>query len=582
MRIRSGTFLLVLCLHVALIWNATQCANAADLLQALTAVDEDRLRAPPDGDWLMWRRTYNDWGYSPLAQVDKSNVKDLRLAWSWSLTSGVTQITPLVHDGVLFIVNAGDKVQALDAATGDLLWQYQRDLPPDLPVGGITLAKRNMAIFGDTLFIATSDVHLVALNAKTGEVVWDHQVAEWKAGWRYTSGPFVAGGILTAGMSGCGQGQPGGCFITGHDPKTGAELWRFHTIAQPGDPNEETWNGLPVGDRFGGSAWIAGSYDPETDTLFYGTAQPYPWNAEVRGTLPKKAAFQNGALYTNSTLAIEPKSGRIKWYHQHLANDSLDLDEVFEKILVDLPVDGQIRKTLVTVGKLGIIDVLDRTNGKFLWSRETVPQNVVSAIDPASGARTLNPEAVPHIGKTTFNCPADPGARGWPATAYSPRTGALYLPLTDFCSQTTPIPIEPGKTYRGGGQTTYRRVPVPNSDGKFGRMDAFDLTGRSQLWSTRSRAPMTSAALPTAGGLVFAGSLDRYFRAYDDKSGKILWEARLNNVVNAFPISYSVNGKQYIAIAAGGGGIQIRSLSTLTPESKLPEGGAVLWVFALP
>ncbi|HEY7300934.1 MAG TPA: PQQ-binding-like beta-propeller repeat protein [Xanthobacteraceae bacterium] len=552
-------------------------------LAAMTPVTNETLKNPPAGDWLMWRRTYDGWGYSPLDQINKDNVKNLRVAWTWSLTSGVTEIAPLVHDGVLFIWNAGDKVQALNAATGDLLWEYRRDLPPPLLTRGInTLARRNMALYGDKLIIATSDASLVALDAKTGKVVWAHTVADWKEGWSYTGGPFIAGGTVIAGMSGCGGAQPGGCFITGHDPNNGNEIWRVHTVAQPGDPNEKTWNGLPLDQRFGASAWIAGSYDPEQNTVYYGVGQPYPWIAEMRGTLPKKPGFENNALYSDSTLAIEPQTGKLKWYFQHLQNDSYDLDYAYERVLVDLPFEGVMRKALVTAGKLAIVEALDRTNGQFLWAKQTVYQNVVASIDPKTGEKTLNQAAIPHIGQTTVNCPADPGARGWPATAYSPRTQMLYLPLSEFCSNTTPTPLDPGQKYTGGGRAVYARIPVPNSDGNMGRLDAIKLTDRSQAWSVRQRASVSSAALPTAGGVVFAGSLDRWFRAYDDTTGKVLWETRTNNAVNAFPITFNVGGKQYVAVAAGNGSSQLRSLNTLTPEVKNPDGGSMLWVFALP
>ncbi|MDB5641954.1 MAG: hypothetical protein JWN07_1271, partial [Hyphomicrobiales bacterium] len=401
----------------------------ASPLAGWKTITEDTMRKPADGDWLMWRRTYANWGYSPLDQINKDNVKGLRVAWTWSLTSGVTEIEPLVHDGVLFITNAGDKIQALNAATGDLLWEYRRDLaPPLIAQGGNTLAKRNMALFGDSLYITTSDAHLVALDVRTGKVTFDHTVADWKKGYRYSSGPFMANGVLVASMSGCNAAQAGGCFITGHDPKTGEERWRVHTVAQDGDPAAATWNGLPHEKRFGGSAWIAGSYDPETDTIYHGVGQPYPWIAEMRGTSPKKEGADNSALYTDSTLAIEPATGKMKWHYQHLANDTLDLDYAYERVLVDLPFNGQPRKTVVTVGKLGIIETLDRTNGQFLWAKETVFQNVVKSIDPKTGIKTINEDAMPHIGKTTFNCPADPGARGWPSTAYSPKTQMLYLP----------------------------------------------------------------------------------------------------------------------------------------------------------
>jgi alcohol dehydrogenase (cytochrome c) len=302
----------------------------------------------------------------------------------------------------------------------------------------------------------------------------------------------------------------------------------------------------------------------------------------MRGTSPKKEGLDNSALYTDSTLAIDPKSGKMKWHYQHLANDTLDLDYAFERVLVDLPVNGQMRKTVVTVGKLGIIETLDRTNGQFLWAKETVFQNVVKSIDPKTGVKTINEDAMPHIGKTTFNCPADPGARGWPSTAYSPKTQMLYLPMTEYCSNTKPTPLEPGQAYTGGGRAVYARVPIPNSDGKFGRLDAVNLTNQTQAWSQRQRAAMSSGVLPTGGGLLFAGTLDRWFRAYDDTTGAILWEMRLNNALNAPPISFTSGGKQYVAIAVGNGSGQLRSLNTLTPDIKNPDGGSMLWVFAVP
>jgi alcohol dehydrogenase (cytochrome c) len=487
-----------------------------------------------------------------------------------------------VHDGVLFIFNYADKVQALNAANGDLIWEYKRDLPAKLVTdGGNPLAKRNMAIYDDKLIVATSDAHLVALDVKTGKVAWDHTTADWSKGWRYTGGPFVANGTIVQGMTGCGNAQPGGCFVTGHDPKTGAEKWRVHTIAQPGDPNFNTWNGLPLEARYGGSAWISGSYDPDQNLVFYGTGQPYPWIAEMSGLLPKKEGAQNTALYTDSTLAIDVSTGNLKWYRQHLENDTWDLDYSYERMLIDLTVNGEPRKALVTTGKLGIIEAIDRTNGQWLWHKETVHQNVVSAIDPKTGAKTINAASVPKVGQTTVNCPADPGSRGWPATAYSPKTGMLYLPLNEYCSNTTPTPLDPGQAYTGGGRAVYARVPIPNSDGKIGSVQAVKLSDQSTAWSYRTRAPQTGAVLPTAGGVVFSGAWDRYFRAFDDTTGQVLWEIRLNNAINSFPVTYTVGGKQYVAVAAGNGSSQARSLATLTPELRNPDGGSALWVFTL-
>jgi alcohol dehydrogenase (cytochrome c) len=563
-----------------------QQAQAADPTKNMRPVTDEMLRSPDPGDWLMWRRTYDCYGFSPLDQITKDNVKDLQVAWTWSLTNGATESTPIVHDGILYIWNYADKVQALNAATGDLIWEYRRDLPQTIiDAGGNNMAKRNMAIYQDKLLIATSDAHLVALDAKTGEVAWDHETADWRKGWRYTAGPFVVDGMVLQGMTGCGNAEPGGCFITAHDFKNGAEKWRVWTVAHPEDPNFNTWNGVPLESRFGASAWVAGSFDPAQNLVFYGIGQPYPWIAEMRGTLPLKKnapGITNEALYSDSTLAIDPATGNVKWYYQYLKNDTWDLDYVYERMLIDLPFNGATRKMVVTTGKLGIIEALDRTTGEWLWAKQTVPQNVVAAIDAKTGEKTINQDAVPHIGKTTVNCPADPGGRGWPATAYNPNTQTLFLPLNEFCSNTTPTPLDPGQAYTGGGRAIFARILVPGSDGNVGRIDAIKLTDRSTTWSFRQRAPATGAVLPTAGGVVFAGAWDRNFRAWDDATGKVLWQIRTNNAINGFPVSYSVNGKQYVAVSVGNGSSQAKALATLTPELTVPDGGSVLWVFALP
>jgi alcohol dehydrogenase (cytochrome c) len=559
-----------------------QDAATKSPVDAITPVTDDMLLNPPDGDWLMWRRTYNGWGYSPLKEIDKDNVKNLAVAWSWALRPGATETTPIVHDGILYIHNNGDVVQALDGATGDLIWQYKRDLPEALAAtSGNSTTKRNMAIYGDDLIVATSDVHIIALDLKTGQLDWDKTTADWSKGWQYSGGPLIADGKIIQGMTGCGNAEPGGCFVAGYDPKDGTELWRFHTIAQDG-PEGDTWNGIPVENRHGASVWISGSYDPDQKTVFYGVAQPYPWIAEMNGLLPAKEGMKNNALYTDSTLALDPDTGKLKWYHQYLQTDTWDLDYIFERILVDLPVDGKDTKQVVTTGKLGIIESLDRTDGKWLWAKQTVPQNVVQAIDPKTGAKTINQDVIPHIGETTTNCPADPGGRGWPATAYSPDTQMLYLPLNEFCSNTTPQPLDPGQIYTGGGRATFARVKVEGTDGNVGRVDAVKLADQSTAWSYRQAAPVTSAMLPTAGGVVFGGDWNRYFRAFDAETGDILWQTRTTNAVNSFPISYEAHGKQYIAVAVGNGSSQARSLATLTPEFQNPDSGSALFVFALP
>jgi alcohol dehydrogenase (cytochrome c) len=559
-------------------------AQAPRVIDGVRPVTDAMLRQPEDGSWLMWRRTYDGWGYSPLNQINKQNVRNLQVAWTWTMNNGPTELTPIVHDGVIFIFHNNNKVEALDAATGNLIWAYRRELPAAMtanPLGN--QSTRNMAIYNNLLIVAATDATLIGLDVKTGRVVWQNQVGDWSKGWRYTSGPMLVNGTIVQSMTGCGNAQPGGCFVTGHDPATGRELWRLHTIARPGTPGDDTWNALPLESRFGGSAWIGGSYDAEQDVFFIGTGQPYPWVAEMNGLLPLKPGANNDALFTDTTLALNPKTGERKWHHQWLKNDTWDLDYVYEQMIFDLPVGGQQRKLLVTTGKLGIIEAIDRNNGNFVWSKQTVYQNVVQAIDPRTGAKTINPAAVPRIGQTTVNCPADPGGRGWPASAYSPLTGNLYLTLNEFCSNTTPQPLDPGAIYTGGGRATFARVPVPNSDGNIGRVDAVKLTDQSTTFSRRTRSPVTSAQLPTGGGVVFSGTWDRYFRALDDTTGQTLWQIRTNNAVNSFPVTYSAGGKQYVAVVAGQGASLARSWATLTPELVNPDsGGTVLWVFALP
>ncbi len=552
------------------------------VIDNITPVTDAMLLNPSDGDWLMWRRTYNGWGYSPLDQINQDNVGDLRLAWAWGMTpGGRTQETPVVHDGIIFIQNSTHLIQALDAATGDLIWEYQYDLPDDARVSGV----RNKAIYGDTVIIATRDAHLLALDTKTGQLVWDKQVANYKHGFGFSSGPIVANGVIVQGATGCSRAQPGGCFFTGHDPNTGAELWRVHTIARGDTPEGNSWNGVPLESRHGASAWIAGSYDPEQNLIFAGVGQPYPWNMEIAGLTPKISDpnVTNDALYTNSTLAINATTGELEWYWQYLPTDGLDLDYAYERLLIDLPFNGEMRQQVVTTGKIGIVESLDRTTGEWLWAVETAPQNIVLSWDSNTGIKEINPDTIPIIGETTFNCPADPGAKAWQATAYSPRTEALYLPTVEFCSNTTVNPLDPGEIYTGGGRQTYSRVPTPDSDGNIGQVRAINLTDQSEMWQYRQHAPVTSSTLPTGGGLVFVGTLDRRFLAFDDETGEILWSSgKLSNSLESFPITYEAGGKQYVAIMANWAS-GLGRLASLTPEVKLPpDNPATLYVFALP
>jgi alcohol dehydrogenase (cytochrome c) len=544
--------------------------SRANPFDYFTPVTDAVLNSPAESDWLTWRRTQDAQGFSPLRQITRSNVGNLRVAWTWSLPNGPHEATPLVHDGVLFVHSYGDKVQALDAATGDLLWQHSRRLPTGVP----TTWKRNIALYGDRVYVPTSDAHMVALEARTGKVIWDRVVADIKQGYGMTGGPLIAKGKVMIGTTGF---APGGAFIAALDADTGKEAWRFYTIARPGDPND-SWNGLPVDKRTGGSVWVAGSYDPTLNLAFFGPAPTYD-----TGPLRNRASdlVRNDALYTNATIALNPDTGKLVWHFQHLSNDQWDLDWAFERHIVPLPVNGVPRTAIVTGGKQAIFDALEAETGKYLFSMDLGIQNVVTAIDPRTGAKTIDRKLVPGDGDTKLVCPHAGGAKSWLPSSYNPTTKMLYIPLVESCMDLTPV--APGE--RGGLSTGVRFSvrPRPDSDGKYGRLEAINLETRKVAWVHRQRAPETAGTLATAGGVVFAGSLDRIFAAYDDVTGKELWRIKLNDVPNTAPISYMVNGRQYVAITVGNGGPQAGTFPNLVPEIRNPpDPAAALWVFELP
>lgn len=559
----------------------------SDLLAAVTPVTDEVLHNPSPDDWLQYRRTYDLSGFSPLTQIDKNSVANLRPAWTWSLSTGTSETTPLVHDGVLFAYGNGDRLQALDATNGDLLWEYVRPAAAGVAASGSGVIKRNFAIYADKIFMASNDAHVVALDVKTGRVVWDKPVADPKLRFQLTSGPLIVKNKVIQGVTGCGAAQPGGCYIVALDANTGAELWRFNTLARPGEPGGDSWNGLPVERRHGGSVWMTGSYDKDLNLVFFGTGNTYNWQSLVNGAAPgnkAKNANKDG-LYTNSTLALNPDTGKLVWHYQHLPTDVWDLDFPFEQQIVNVSVKGKPTKLVVTTGKMVITDGVDAATGKWVFSIDQGIQNIVKSIDPKTGKKTYDPMALPDLtgARRNLQCPAGYGAKNWPANAYNPASKIVYITLAEVCGESLPRQYKSETEYTGGGQETRIARYQPGSDGNIGRIDAVNLETQKTVWSVRQRAPVTSAALATAGGLLFAGDSDRWFRAYDDATGKVLWEMRLNDAINSYPISYAVKGKQYIAVAAGFGGARIANLRQLTTEIQNPRGGsAVMWVFELP
>jgi alcohol dehydrogenase (cytochrome c) len=549
----------------------------ANPIDKLTPVTDADLQNPAPGEWLTWRRTYDDQGFSPLKQINKLNVAQLRSTWTWSLPSGANEATPLVHDGVIFVHASGDHVQALDAVTGDLLWEYSRQLPKP-KTGFLNLVKRNIAIYQTHILLETSDLHVVALDTKTGEVAWDHEVFNRDENPRMmmTGGPLVAKGKVIVGTVGA---TPGGNWIIALDAATGREAWRFDTIARPGEPGGNSWNGLPLEKRNGASVWTAGSYVPALNLVFFGAAQTYDTGPLVHAS--KEPGITNDGLYTDTTLAFDPDTGKLVWHFQHVANDQWDLDWAFERQLVNLPIKGENKKIVVTAGKEAFYDALDAATGKYEFSMDLGIQNVITSADPVTGAKTINHQVVMGDGETKTVCPHAGGAKSWIPGSLNPDTKVLFVPLVESCMDL--IPVAPGE--RGGLSSGVRFTIRPrlDGDGKYGRLEAINLETRKPVWTDRQRAPQTTGALATAGGIVFDGSLDRYIRAYDQANGKVLWETRLNDVPSSCPITYSVNGKQYVAVVVGNGGAHAITWPPLVPEIQNPTGGgAELWVFELP
>jgi alcohol dehydrogenase (cytochrome c) len=547
-------------------------SSPANPLDAANPVTDALLASPPPEDWLTWRRGYDALGFSPLTEIDKDNVENLQLAWSLALPPGQNAATPLVHEGVIYVHAYGDHVQALDAATGDELWHYARELPDT----SRPTVKRNIALYADKVLLGTSDVHVIALDAKSGAVVWDRAIADQGSGFGLTGGPLVARGRVMQGVNGQ---APGGAYIVGLDAETGAEVWRFHSIARPGEPGGDTWNGLPLEKRTGGSVWTAGSYDAVRNLAFFGPAPTYD-TGPLRDPIAERG-ITNEALYTNSTVALRPEDGKLVWYFQHVPNDQWDFDWAFERQLVDLTVDGREQTVLVTAGKEAIYDALDTDDGRYLFSLDLGLQNLITAIDPRTGAKRIDPKLVPSREAPIIVCPHAGGAKSWIPAAIDPTTKVLYVPLVESCMDLTPVPQDQRGSLSTGVRWTIR--PRLDSDGRYGRIQAVDLATRKTLWTMRQRAPQTSGVLATAGGVVFAGALDRWFTAYDAATGKALWRARLSDVPSAAPISYAVNGKQYVAMVVGYGSAQSITFPMLTPEIDLPiVKSSSIAVFALP
>jgi alcohol dehydrogenase (cytochrome c) len=556
--------------------------HAQDGGRKFVPVTDAMLQKPDPANWMSWRRTTDGWGYSPLNQITRNNVGQLKMVWTRGMTLGNIEATPLVYNGVMYLPNPGDNIQAIDAKTGDLMWEYQRTL--ENPQRRAT--KRNIAIYG-TSIISTSSVNQVyAVDAVNGTLSWETQVLDPKLPANASSGPIIANGKIIAGR----QCQPGathdGCIFTAHDAKTGKELWRARTIPRPGEPGDETWGNVPMEQRWHVGTWMVPSYDPELNLIYIGTSVTIPAPKFILGGNELKH------LYHNCTLAVNADTGKIVWYYQHVV-DHWDLDHPFERILVDTVVapsarevewinprvkPGERRRVITGIpGKTGVVYTLDRQTGEFLWARPTVKQNVISKIDGATGEVTVNRDALfTRRGEDRFICPGSSGGKNWMAGAYSPQTNLMYMPLQNMCmtATTTTDQRDPKAVY---GINMKQEFAI-GSD-KLGTVHAISAETGQTAWKYEQRAGMMPLAA-TAGGLVFGGDAAGRFKALDDKTGKVLWEVNLGSPVSGFPISYAVDGKQYVAVATGPS-LVAGSSNRLTPEVKAGNAPNI-FVFALP
>jgi len=521
-----------------------------------SAITDDTMVHPSDNDWLMHYRNYAGWSSSPLTQITPKNAGLLQLRWAWPLDEGARQqITPLVHDGVMFLsTNMTNTVQALDARTGDLLWENRIG-----PIGTAGQnATRTMALYGNLLFYPSTDTKLYALDARTGKIVWQTGVSPNEGD--KIGGMMVVHGKLIIGLTRCDEpSMKDHCFIAAYDANTGKEVWKFYTIARTGTPGGDSWGKMPDDRRSGADAWISGTYDPTLNLMYWGTGQP-------KGA-PRSERGNAAALYTSTTLALDPDTGQLKWYYQNAPGEALDLDEVFERVLID---HGP-QKTLMTVGKSGLLWKLDRASGKFLDVKETVYQNVWASIDMKTGKTTYRDDILEsRPGEAVASCPSPEGGHNWTSSSYSQTDDLLVIPLSQTCAM-----------MGGGGQLFYE---MPGTDGNLGRISAYETNTMRPVWTFQQRSPFLTGVMTTAGGVGFVGDFNRTFRAFDLKTGTTLWETRLPTTAQGYPVTYSVGGEQFVAVPTGynGGSPEQKPTTMLRGELNRPLQGHGVYVFALP
>ena len=557
-------------------------APLAAVLQNYQPVTAERLKNPEAGNWLMIRRTYDGQGFSPLNQINTNNVTKLRPVWVFATGEArVHESAPIVNNGVMFVSTPNNQVLAIDAKTGIQLWRYRSPRPTGANVPHDT--NRGVALFGDRVYVALGEAVLVALDARTGKEVWKTPVGDNQAGYYISLAPLVAGGKVMVGCSGGEYGIRG--FVAAFDLETGKEQWRTYTIPAPGEAGSETW---PAGgDQWkngGGSVWVTGNYDAETNIAYWGVGNGGPWIGDKR---------PGDNLYTSSTIALDVATGKIKGHFQYHPNDSWDWDEVSPPILVDFERNGKTVKGLIDVARDGYMRFLERSDGpiKFIEGKPYVYQNVFKGLDPVTGRAEIDPEHKPGTGKSADFCPNLWGGKNWPPIAFSPQTRMIYIPANNNQCGTSlgaeTVEYVAGRNYTG----TIRTGPQgpltrPGAD-HFGEVQAWNVDTGKLVWTHNYEKSVNwGSMLATAGGIVFSGGTsDRKMHAFDAETGKLLWEFPTSSGILAPPTTFMIDGKQYLAVQSGWGGDSTGMQATMNRAfpgeyPPVPEGGSI-WVFAV-
>lgn len=540
-------------------------------------VTNARLKKPEAGNWLMYRGRYDSQGYSPLDQINAKNVAKLKPVWSFSTgMREAHQAPPIINGRYMFVTTPHNHLLALDAKTGDLLWRYERELPEDLFQMHPT--NRGVALYGDYVYMATADAYLVALHARTGELVWEAEVEDYSSGYYMTLAPLAAEGKIMVGVSGGEFGIRG--FVAAFDAITGEPAWKTYTIPGPGEPGHESWPG-DTWKTGGVPVWITGAYDPELRLTYWGTGNGGPWMGDAR---------PGDNLYATSVIGLDIDSGEIRNHHQYHWNDSWDWDEVSAPLLLDFKRDGKTIKGLVHPGRNGYLWFLERRKDRinFVSAGPYVKQNVFKSIDPKTGRPEYHDERKPRTGRVTSYCPSSWGGKDWPPAAFNPDTRLIYIPANDnVCGllKGQEAQYREGQLFLGAALEEFALELHPDARNYIGELQAWNVDTAKKVWSAKFKSHHWGPVLTTAGDLVFSGGTnDRYFRAFDARSGKVLWQHRTNSGVIGVPVSYQLDGKQYIAVQSGYGVDAERQQALLNitrgTSKYVPQGG-VIWVFAL-